>query len=279
MKYASGATTGSPYPTSTRRAADFNCRFRRSETRAGTNRKSLPPSRPALSMAARATPMFTSAKSGIRYGRKSAFCTSPNARATRRRPSAPWSRMSPLNVRSVFAARSISVALPQSASAAAATIASAGSACVRKGRMTSATASPRNVASAPTAATRTSVSGSVSARSTPGNHRSAMSGPADSATRSARARTWPDVCHNNSGDTSARLSIASSRSMAYNTRRGSGCASSLTRVSTVRGSGFVNFTSDGNTFCCSRLLRNVRTYSLRARMVVITHNPTIVKLA
>ena len=50
---------------------------------------------------------------------------------------------------------------------------------VMNGRITSTAASPRSTASADTAAMRTALSGSFSARSTPGSQRSASAGPAD----------------------------------------------------------------------------------------------------
>jgi hypothetical protein len=118
------------------------------------------------------------------------------------------------NRRSVSSAIATSSGFALAASEAAATMASAGSFFVMNGRITSTAASPRSIAIADTAAMRTALSGSFRARSTPGSQRSAIAGPAPSATRKARARIGADSCDSSSGVTRRRLSIASSRSIA-----------------------------------------------------------------
>jgi hypothetical protein len=144
---------------------------------------------PALSIAAFATSRFESYISGTSIDLNAGFLTSPSARATCSRHSAPVSRASLENFRSVSSAAATSAGSLEPASAAAATMANAGSFRFTNGRITSIAACPRSTASAETAAMRTALSGSFNARSTPGSQRSASAGPADSATFRARART------------------------------------------------------------------------------------------
>ena len=125
---------------------------------------------------------------------------------------------------------------------------------------------------------RTAASGSASARCTPGSQRSASVAPAEAATFSARSRTSAESCDSSSGVMRCRLFIDSRRSMAYSTWRGSGCASSLTSISTEAGSTAFNAISAGCTSCRSMLRRKVIMYSLRALSATRIQTPMMARL-
>ena len=125
-------------------------------------------------MASSATSRCVSYISGSRSRRNRGLVIAPSAWATSCRAAAADGRGSPASRSSVASAASTSSAFGLAASAAAAVTARRGSRSSRCGRIRPMAASPRTMASARTAAARTSGASSFSSRSTPGVHRCAQ---------------------------------------------------------------------------------------------------------